>query len=111
MKPDGETIALIVNSVLVGLILFYQFIYPKIRRKERYDRRRNNYRRESLPGNPNDKPGKAEQCLKHIERISKIQTQTIEIRRDLDKMEKKNDISHDLIFKKIDELKDSARRI
>jgi len=92
-----------VNFFLVALILFYLYVYPKLRRRNGLDRRRTN------TGNPNGKPGKAETCIKHGEKLTELKGKIEALKEDFEEFKSNNRDDHRLIFDKIDSLKNRRR--
>lgn len=90
----------LINSLLVALIIFYVYFYPKIRRARGHDRRNN-----TIIKNPAVKPGDAQSCKDNRDKIIKLEESVENVKKDVEKVEKNNRIDHRLIFEKIDKLR------
>ena len=55
--------------------------------------------------NPNDKPGKSQECLKHMKKLTELATEVTNIKDDIVEMKKNNREDHREIFREINKLR------
>jgi len=94
----------LINSILVAIIIFYVYFYPKIKAAKGHDRRK-----DTLFKNPNDRPGKAQECLKHMKKLTKLETEISNMKDGVSELKKNNRQDHEKIFDKIDKIKSNRR--
>lgn len=100
---EGAIINLIFNLVIAGVIVYFLKIRPARMAMEGKDRRKAGIK------NPNDKPGKAEECLKHMKKLTELKTEITNIKTDIVEIKTNNRDDHKEIFNKIDEIKSKRR--
>lgn len=91
-----------VLSVLLSVfIIWHIYIKPRLMKNPSKDRRK--------PLNPNDKPGKATECLKHMKKLTELETKIDNFTGWLEKIETNNRQDHQNINDKIDRLRNQRR--
>ena len=95
----------LINSILVAIIIFYVYFYPKIKAVKGHDRRKETV----LPKNPGVKPGDGTTCKKNSENIAKLETSVENIEDDIKEIKENNRKDHEKIFDKIDKIRNKRR--
>jgi len=95
----------LINSLLVAIIIFYVYFYPKIKAARGKDRRRDTI----FPKNPNDKPGKAQECLKHMKKLTEFGNEIKNIKDDITEIKNNNRDDHREIFREINKVRNQRR--
>ena len=89
----------IVNLIISAFLIWHLYIRPKLMRKQGRDRRTN----------PSLAPGNAEECKQHSKDLAKAETNIKNIKDQMKESDKKNREDHQLIFSKIDKLRNARR--
>jgi len=94
----------LINSILVAIIIFYVYFYPKIKAAKGQDRRK------TVAINPATvKPGDGETCKENRDKIIGLEKSVENIEDDIKEMKKNNREDHDKIFDKIDKIRNKRR--
>jgi len=96
---EGAVLNFLINLVAIGLILYFFKIKPMLMAREGKDRRK----REG--NNPSPAPGNAEICKRHIKGLAEVKTEIKNIKEQSKICDEKNREDHQLMFDKIDKLK------
>lgn len=91
----------VLNLIISVIIIYHLYIKPKIMRKKGKDRRVNL--------NPNPAPGNAAECKEHSKDLTKAETNIKNLKENFEKFEGKNREDHQLMFNKLDKLKNDKR--
>jgi len=93
----------VISIMLSVFIIWHIYIRPRLMKNPSRDRRK------AIPGNPNDKPGKATECLKHMKKLTELNTEIINIKEDIGEIKENNRKDHKDIFDKIDKIRNKRR--
>lgn len=94
----------LINSILVAIIIFYVYFYPKIKAARGHDRRK------PVGNNPATiKPGDGVTCKDNRDKIMGLITSVENIEDDIKEMKKNNRQDHEKIFDKIDKIRNKRR--
>lgn len=94
----------LINSLLVAIIIFYIYFYPKIKAARGQDRRK-----DTIIKNPSVKPGDGTTCKDNRDKIMGLITSVENIEDDIKEMKKNNRQDHEKIFDKIDKIRNKRR--
>lgn len=92
----------ILNLLISAFIIYHIYIKPKMMKKNGKDRRK-------PMTNPHPAPGNATECKDNFKAITEAGTEIKNIKEKIKEEGKKNREDHQLIFKKIDQVKNSRR--
>ena len=92
-----------INSILVAIIIFYVYFYPKIKAAKGHDRRKH------VENNPGIEPGDGETCKKNRDEIVQIKEKVGNVEKNIREIKRNNRDDHKSIFEKIDKIKNNRR--
>ena len=94
----------LINSILVAIIIFYVYFYPKIKATKGQDRRKHG------GNNPVAvKPGDGETRKKNRDEIVQIKEKVRNVEKNIREIKRNNRDDHKSIFEKIDKIKNNRR--
>jgi len=93
----------LINSILVAIIIFYVYFYPKIKAAKGHDRRK------TLALNPGVRPGDAQTCKDNRDDIVKLKEKVGNVEKNIREMKRNNRDDHKSMFEKIEKIRNNRR--
>ena len=95
----------LINSILVAIIIFYVYFYPKIKSAKGHDRRKEAV----LPKNPGVKPGDGTACKENRDKLVKLEEKVGNVEKNIREIKRNNRDDHKSMFDKIEKIKNNRR--